>query len=139
MDLDEKDRKILEVLEDNGRISYTELGEKIDVTDVAAKKRISKLDENGVIDNFTVNINYKKMGRPMHGYLLIKCSPETMNRIQDDFKNDKRILGIDKTIGEYDLVIESACKGLDELKRLSERDIGSLKGVQEIRTVIVTD
>ena len=139
MELDEKDEEIIKILESRGRISYTELGNELDISDVAAKKRISKLDEEGVIDHFTVELDYKEIGKPLRGYLLIKSSPDTTEVIQKDFEEDERILGMSKTMGEYDLVIETACRNLDELKRLSERDIGNLKGVQEIRTAIVTD
>ncbi len=139
MNLDEKDEKILKILEEKGRISYTELSEKIGISDVAAKKRVSKLSEAGIIDKFTIDVNYSKIGKPLRSYLFIKSSPETSNKIKEEFENDKRVLRINKTIGEYDLILEAVCKDLDELKRLSERDIGRLREVQEIRTTIITN
>jgi len=139
MELDKKDKEILRILDDKGRISYTELGNELDISDVAAKKRVSKLNEEGAIDHFTVELDYKKIGKDLRGYLLVKSSPDTTEVIQKDFEDDERVLDMSKTMGEYDLVIETACRDLDELKRLSERDIGNLKGVQEIRTAIVTD
>lgn len=138
MELDETDREILDILKDRGRVSYTGIGDEIGVSDVAAKKRISNLQENDVIKNFTVNLDYSKLGKPLHGFLLVKISPEIKGKTRKKLQDNEKVLRFHNTMGEYDLIIETACEDLDELKELTERAIGNLKGVQEIRTAIVT-
>lgn len=138
MEIDEVDEKILAILGDEGRISYTSLGEKVGISDVAVKKRINNLQEKNVISRFTVDINYPKIGRPLHAFLFVKTSPEATDKIEKNLKDDKSVLETYRAIGEYDLIVEAACKDLDELKTLSEREVGNLKGVQEIRTAIIT-
>lgn len=139
MELDETDREILDILKDKGRASYTEIGNEIGISDVAAKKRITNLEEEGVIENFTVNLNYSKLGKPLHGFLLVKISPEIREKTQQKLQDNSKVLRFYSAIGEYDLVIETACEDLDGLKELTERQIGNLKGVQEIRTAITTE
>ncbi len=138
MELDETDREILDILKNTGRISYTEIGDELGISDVAAKKRISKLQEEGVIENFTVNLDYSKLGKSLHGFLLVKISPEIKEKTREKLQGNEKVLRFYNTIGEYDLIIETACKDLDEVKEFTEREIGNLKGVQEIRTAIVT-
>lgn len=138
MELDETDREILDILKKKGRVSYTEIGNEIGISDVAAKKRISNLQENGAIKNFTVNLDYSKLGKSLHGFLLVKISPEIKEKTRKKLNDNEKVLRFYNTIGEYDLIIETTCEDIDELKKLTEREIGNLRGVQEIRTAIIT-
>ena len=49
MEIDETTKIILRLLKDNGRMSFTELGEQLGLSRVAVKKRVEKLEEQGVI------------------------------------------------------------------------------------------
>lgn len=55
--LDETDRKIINELKKNSRISMTELGKKVFMTSQAAKNRLERLQELGVVERYTVNLN----------------------------------------------------------------------------------
>ena len=57
--MDKTDEKILELMKGNARISYQELGDEIGMTRVAAKKRVSKLEKDGIIRGYNTCI-YKK-------------------------------------------------------------------------------
>ena len=48
--MDEVDKQILRVLEDNGRMSYAELGRRLDLTRVSIRERIVKLQKKGIIE-----------------------------------------------------------------------------------------
>ena len=47
--MDERDEQILDILKGNARISFKELGDKLDISRVAAQKRVKKLEEAGII------------------------------------------------------------------------------------------
>ncbi len=57
MKLDNIDKKLLEELAEDGRLSYDDLAEKVGLSRVAVKDRIQNLKEKGVIEKFTVVIN----------------------------------------------------------------------------------
>lgn len=139
MALDEVDKDILGILRKRGRISYTELSDELGISDVAVKKRISNLEDRGVIQNFTVDIDYSELGKSLQAFLLIKLSPEAKSELRKELEDMDKVLNHYNTIGEFDLIIETACEDLDELKDFSERKIGNLRSVQEIRTAIITD
>ena len=55
--LDGLDRKIVQLLIENARISYSDIGEKIGISRVAVKARIQALEQKGVIEEYTTVIN----------------------------------------------------------------------------------
>lgn len=69
--LDDTDRRILEELFQNSRITMKELGEKVHLTGQAAASRVAKLEENGVIEGYTVKLNQAKIGCSVHAFLSI--------------------------------------------------------------------
>lgn len=137
MEIDEIDRKILEFLEKDARISYTDLAKKLSLSDVAVRKRIDKLVEEGVIQKFSVSIDYKKLGKPLHVFLLLKINPIEIGKIKEEIEKLKNVIQIFPVIGEYDLILEIVCKDIEELRSLTEEGIGGLKGISEIRALVV--
>lgn len=69
--LDDTDKKILRELSKNGRISMKELGRKVHLTGQATSSRVIKLEENGVIEGYTIKLNKQKSGYPVHTFINI--------------------------------------------------------------------
>ncbi|MDQ8272180.1 winged helix-turn-helix transcriptional regulator, partial [Enterococcus faecium] len=62
---------IIEELSRNSRITMKELGEKVHLTGPAVSARVTKLEESGVIENYTVKLNMEKLGFSIHAFLII--------------------------------------------------------------------
>ena len=60
MDIDDTNKDILRLLKDNGRMSFTEIGEKLGISRVAVKKRITKLEEAGIIRGYKAVIYHEE-------------------------------------------------------------------------------
>ncbi|WP_248927290.1 Lrp/AsnC family transcriptional regulator [Paenibacillus hamazuiensis] len=69
--LDHTDKRILEELVKDGRISMKKLGEKVHLTGQAAANRVVKLEEEEVIEGYTVRLNYRKTGYNVHSFITI--------------------------------------------------------------------
>ncbi|AJI21719.1 MULTISPECIES: Lrp/AsnC family transcriptional regulator [Priestia] len=69
--LDNTDKRILEELSKNGRIKMKELGEKVHLTGQAASARVLKLEDEGIIKGYTINIDERKLGYIIHAFLNI--------------------------------------------------------------------
>ncbi len=69
--LDRTDIRILDELSNNSRISMKELGEKVHLTGQAASDRVAKLEDHGVIEEYTIKVNQNKIGYPIHAYITI--------------------------------------------------------------------
>ena len=68
--LDEKNKEILNFLEQDGRVQYKEIAEKLDISSDTVKYRIDKMKEQGVIDSFVPIINYNKLGLMQYAAIL---------------------------------------------------------------------
>ncbi|MGM0883507.1 MAG: Lrp/AsnC family transcriptional regulator [Bacillota bacterium] len=69
--MDQTDMRILEELSQNSRITMKELGEKVHLTGQAAATRVSKLEDNGVIEGYTIKVNQAKLGCYIHALINI--------------------------------------------------------------------
>lgn len=80
--LDKLDQKILRLLVENARMSYSEIGERVGVSRVAVKARIQALEQRGVIEEYTTIINPQKINGAVSCYFELEFSPETLRRRQ---------------------------------------------------------
>lgn len=69
--LDNTDLHILDELSKNSRITMKELGEKVHLTGPASSARVAKLEENGIIEGYTIKTNQAKLGYSIHAMISI--------------------------------------------------------------------
>lgn len=69
--LDQTDLLILDELSKNSRITMKELGEKVHLTGQATSARVAKLEDNGVIEEYTIKVNQVKLGYFIHAFITI--------------------------------------------------------------------
>jgi Lrp/AsnC family transcriptional regulator, leucine-responsive regulatory protein len=69
--LDSTDLRIIEELSKNSRITMKELGEKVHLTGQAASARVAKLEDQGIIEGYSIKVNQAKMGYSVHAMIHI--------------------------------------------------------------------
>ena len=73
--LDELDQKIIQLLIENARISYSDIGKETGISRVAVKARIQALEKQGIIEEYTTIINPQKISGAVSCYFEIETSP----------------------------------------------------------------
>ena len=81
--LDELDQKIVELLIENARISYSDIGQKVGISRVAVKARIQALEQKGVIEEYTTVINPQKISGAVSCYFEIETTPSCLSTVTD--------------------------------------------------------
>lgn len=81
--LDELDRKIVALLTENARMSYSDIGEAVGVSRVAVRARINALEKRGVIEGYTTIINPQKIGSAVSAYFEIETEPAQLQPAAD--------------------------------------------------------
>lgn len=71
MELDKTDFQILQLLSENSRIQWKDLGKQIHMTGQAVGNRIKKLEENGIIKAYTLAVNEIKLGFSYTAFIII--------------------------------------------------------------------
>ena len=115
--LDELDRKILDLLTQNARYTYSELGERLGLSRVAIKNRMDALEERGIIEGYTVIVNPQKLGSAVSCYYecclhihAVAADQEELERLMNEVLD--RLPGVEKLTTRVILSRVKDVKGL---------------------------
>jgi Lrp/AsnC family leucine-responsive transcriptional regulator len=122
VELDAKDKKLLELLQQNGREQLKILAQKIGLSIDSTKKRIEKLKKNGIIARFGIFIDPKALGCELVANIQIKLnniSEEELEKFIAHLKTHKNVIELLTTLGEYDVTCVIIAKNTEELEMIS--------------------
>lgn len=116
-ELSKMDLRILKILRNNSRAEYTELSKKLNLTGNAIRYRIKNMEDLGVIDSYTIAIDYNKLGIEYYN-LQIKFSDYNFSELKKFLKENKKVKYFYKHIGNpnWDLDIGLLIKNSKELR-----------------------
>ena len=79
--LDELDQRIVRLLIENARMSYSDIGKAVGISRVAVKARVQALERRGVIEEYTTIINPQKINGAVSCYFEIETQPDAFARV----------------------------------------------------------
>lgn len=129
--LDKLDQKILRLLVENARMSYSEIGERVGVSRVAVKARIQALEQRGVIEEYTTIINPQKINGAVSCYFELEFSPETFAQAASLLKENETVTQIYRVTGKNKLHVHAVAASGEEMERLIREVIDPLPGMTE--------
>lgn len=127
--LDDTDRRIVELLIHNARMSYSDLGEAVGLSRVAVKARIRALEERGVIEEYTTIVNPQKISGAVSCYFEIETQPETLAEVTERLRQNETITQIYRVTGRDKLHVHAVAASGEEMERLMREVIDPLPGV----------
>lgn len=90
--IDRLDNQILEVIKDDARLSYSEIGEKVGLSRVAVKNRMTALEEKGVIKGYQTVIDEKMASEDCIEFLIhAEIDPEHFDEVLNDLAKEEYI------------------------------------------------
>ena len=135
--LDELDRKILDLLTQNARYTYSELGERLGLSRVAIKNRMDALEERGIIEGYTVIVNPQKLGSAVSCYYELEARPDALPEILRRLEACPTVTQIYRVTGECCLHIHAVAADQEELERLMNEVLDRLPGVEKLTTRVI--
>ena len=127
--LDETDRKILDLLTENARYTYSELGQKLGISRVAVKNRMDALEQRGVIEGYTVIVNPQSLGGAVSCYFEIETLPDTLAEVTETLKENEAITQVYRVTGKNKLHVHAVAASSEEMEKLIREVIDPLPGV----------
>ena len=116
--MDKIDIKIIRELSQNADITATELSKKIHFSVPAVNKRIRSMKKEGIIKNFTIITDNKKVGKPIVAFVLIVLkSVEHTDAFFEYVGSDTDILECYAITGEYDCLLKVCAASVEELDK----------------------
>ena len=127
--LDELDQKIIQLLIENSRISYSDIGEKTGISRVAVKARIQALEKKGVIEEYTTIINPQKISGAVSCYFEIEIKPEHLTQVTDILHKNDTVTQIYRVTGRDKLHVHAVASSSDEMELFLHNVIDKLPGI----------
>ena len=127
--LDGLDQKIVRLLIENARISYSDIGEKVGISRVAVKTRIQALEQRGIIEEYTTVINPQKISGAVSCYFEIETKPEHLSQITDILYKNDTVTQIYRVTGRDKLHVHAIASSSDEMEHFLHNVIDALPGV----------
>ena len=135
--LDELDRKILDLLTQNARYTYSELGERLGLSRVAIKNRMDALEERGIIEGYTVIVNPQRLGSAVSCYYELEARPDALPEIRRRLEAGPTGTQSYRVTGECCLHVHAVAADQEELERLMNEVLDPLPGVQKLNTHVI--
>ncbi len=136
--MDDRDVAILRILMDNARTPLTEIAKVVGVTDVAVKKRIQKLERDGVIKKYTIVVEPKKIGYNGVALVGVDTEPDKVLSVAHELSKRDYVVSVFITTGDHMIMAEVWAKTGSELMRIIE-EIGRMEGVKKVCPAIVLE
>lgn len=105
MQLEEKDRKILNILVDDSRLSLRQIAKKAGMSVATAMHRIKKLEEEGIIEKYSAKIDYEKTGYDIEVIIEIRISKGKLMDVEKKIAANPNVFAVYDVIGAFDAVV----------------------------------
>jgi Lrp/AsnC family transcriptional regulator, leucine-responsive regulatory protein len=115
------DRKIIGELTANARISFAELGRRVNLSSPAVTERVQRLERAGVITGYRAEIEPRALGFQLTAIVRIKPGPGQLRRIEDLAVEIPEIGEFHRVTGEDCFYLKLHLRSIDELSRLLDR------------------
>lgn len=138
MQIDDLDRKILQHLRDDGRVSYVALASKFNVSEGTIRKRVRKLEENKILQIVGVTDPFK-VGLDTVAFIWLKVERSKLETVINELKTIDDIQYLVITTGSYDIVAMAVLPNRERLIQLLNKQLGQIPGVQSTETSIVLE
>ncbi|MEM9630894.1 MAG: Lrp/AsnC family transcriptional regulator [Pseudomonadota bacterium] len=137
MKLDRLDRKILDVLQKDGRIANADLAEVVGLSASACLRRVRTLEEAGIIENYVALLDQRKLGRRMDVFVEISLtgqSKETLENFERAVARSEEIMECFLMAGDADYILRLTAEDPVDFERIHRDHLAQLPGVLRMKS-----
>jgi DNA-binding Lrp family transcriptional regulator len=136
--MDKLDMSIIKLLQKNARLSYREIAKELGVAVGTIYNRIKKLEEQGIIRGFCVDVDYERLGFGLTAVIGIRANGREIVRIEREIAKNPRVMQVYDVTGEYDIIVIAKFRDRADMNRFVKWVL-SLEGVERTNTSVVMD
>ena len=134
--LDEIDKKIIKVLQNDARTSLRKIAELVKVSLGTVSNRVKKMEKNGVIKGYSVILDPDQIGWELNVVIGLRIQKGRLIEIQEKIAKDSRVHGVYDVTGDFDSMVIARAKNRKDLDDLS-KNVLSIDGVERSITHLV--
>jgi DNA-binding Lrp family transcriptional regulator len=115
VELDKRDLDLITMLRGNSRLSAREIARRLGISVGTVQMRLKKLEDSGIINKYTVDINLEKLGYQFPVLIDIKVSRGKIRLVEDELRKLGNVSAIYDITGEYDITIIARFRSRSDL------------------------
>jgi Lrp/AsnC family transcriptional regulator, leucine-responsive regulatory protein len=138
--LDDVDKKLLEILQRDGRILNTLLADEVGLTPGPCLKRVKRLEALGIIERYVALLNAKKVARNLLVFVNVTMDKQTQTNLQGfaaRIRKHAEVLECHMVLGECDFLLKITALDLDSFQEFLISHITSVSGVSKVVSTVV--
>jgi Lrp/AsnC family leucine-responsive transcriptional regulator len=117
--LDDLDWRILGELQENARITFSELGRRVSLTPPAVAERVRRMEDSGVVTGYRVELDHTRVGLPILAFVRLRAAGDIKCLELGELTKDiPEILECHRITGEDSYIVKVAVRSVEHLERL---------------------
>lgn len=119
--IDQIDRKLLDVVQDDARLSFREIGRRVGMSTPAVAERIRRLEAAGIIRGYAAQVDRAALGREIGAFVRLSVSDKDFRRVSGLCRSLDAVVECHHITGEDSFVIRVAVASIAELEDVISR------------------
>jgi Lrp/AsnC family transcriptional regulator, leucine-responsive regulatory protein len=142
MDIDRLDRRILSILQTDGRIATVELADRVGLSPTSTGERLKRLQKDGYINGFGARLAADRIGLGLLIFIevsLDKTTPDVFDRFANAVRKTPYIIECHMVAGGFDYLMKIRVRDMAAYRKFLGDALLALPGVRETRTYAVME
>ena len=138
VDIDDIDRRLLRLLQNDARMSITELAERVNLSATPCARRLKRLEDSGVITGYHTQTNAQKLGYPLAVFIAISMDRHTADRFEqfeDKIQSFDEVISCSIVTGRTeDYLIKVRVRDMAHYEEFLLHRLNRIEGVAQVHT-----
>ena len=132
------DLEIIRILRENARTPFVKIAEDLGVSETAIRKRVKKLEKEGIIKKYTIEVDLRKLGFEVHALIGIDTKPESFISVLEKLKEIEEVTSLYSSSGDHMILMECWFRNSGELANFV-KFLESMEGVTRVCPAIILE
>lgn len=120
--------KIIRALQTDARKPVLQIAKELDANEATVRRRIEKLLKDGIIERFTVVLDYRKLGRVIKAFIGLRVEPAKLRAIAEHLTKNADTQVVYRTSGDTDIITEVIFEKMEDLNDFLDEEL-KLEGI----------
>ncbi|MEM2913949.1 MAG: Lrp/AsnC family transcriptional regulator [Candidatus Bathyarchaeia archaeon] len=130
--LDEVDLRIINLLQEDSRLSYNKIAEKLEISVGTAYNRVKSLEEKGILKGYAALVDANKIGYNLTALILIQAEGKHLIEVEREIAKIGNTISVYDITGDFDIAVIARFKDREGLNQF----IKSLLGIPHIKRTV---
>ncbi len=140
MKIDKVDRKIIEILQTNAKITNAQLAKEIGLSPAPTLERVKKLENQGIISSYHAKLNPEAVGLGVNTFVMATLKAHNKNHIQkfiDEIENIPEVIECHHVTGSGDFILKVIAKDIPSYQDLMLEKVSEIEVIDNLQSMII--